>query len=83
MSWITILTSLTLAAITAILVVIYGWEFWMAFEVVVAFSLGPILLLLAILIWLSPAEDRAGVLKGFKVAFRMELAALLNALRFK
>lgn len=83
MSWITILTALTLTLTTAILVVIYGWELWMAFGVVVAFSMGPILLLLAVLMWLSPAADRAGIWQGFKVAFRTELAALLKSLRFK
>ncbi len=83
MSWMTILTAMTLAATTAILVLIYGWELWTAFGVVVAFSMGPILLLLAVLMWLSPAADRASIWQGFKVAFRTELAALLKTLRFK
>lgn len=83
MSWTSILTALTLTLITAILVIIYGWDFWTAFEVMVAFSAGLILVLLAALMWMSPQGDRARLLQVFRITILRELAALWKTLRFK
>lgn len=83
MSWTSILTALTLSTTSAILVIIYGWELWQAFSVVAAFSVGLILMLLAILMWMSPAQDRASVLQVVKVGFLKEFEALLKNLRGK
>ncbi len=83
MSWTSILTTLTLTLITAILVMIYGWNLWMAFEVVVAFSGGLILMLLAALLWLTPKPDRAKFLQVVRMTCLKELAVLWKTLRFK
>lgn len=83
MSWTSILTALTLAATSAILVIIYGWGLWQAFSVVAAFSVGLILMILAMLMWMSPAQDRASVLQVVKVEFLKEFEALLKSLRWK
>lgn len=83
MSWTSILTALTLTLITAILVIIDGWNFWMAFEVVIAYSGGLILMLLATLLWLIPQPDRARFLRVVRMTCLKELAALWKTLRFK
>ncbi|MGA8864351.1 MAG: hypothetical protein WBM09_11660 [Gallionella sp.] len=83
MSWTSILTALTLTLITAFLVIIDGWDFWKAVEVMVAFSGGLTLVLLAVLTWMVPQPDRASVFQVFKAEIRKELAALWKTLRFK
>lgn len=83
MSWTSILTALILAISMVIMVIIYGWGLWQAFFVMVSISVGLILMILAMLMWMSPAPDRASVLQVFKVEFLKEFEALLKSLRGK
>lgn len=83
MSWTSILTALTLATFMAIMVNIYEWGLWQAFFVMVSISVGLILMILAVLMWMSPAQDRASVLQVVKVEFLKEFEALLKSLRGK
>lgn len=83
MSWTSILTALTLATFMSVLAIIYGWGLWQAFFVMVSISVGLILLILAMLMWMSPTPDRGRVLQVFKVEFLKEFEALLKSLRGK
>lgn len=83
MSWTSILTALILATFMSVLVIIYGWGLWQAFFVMVSISVGLILLILAMLMWMSPTPDRGMVLQVFKVEFLKEFEALLKSLHGK
>lgn len=56
---------------------------WRAFFVMVSILVGLILLILAMLMWMSPTPDRGRVLQVFKVEFLKEFEALLKSLRGK
>lgn len=58
MSWMAILTMLVLAGISAILVMIYGWELWQAFAVVSGGTIMAVLVLLAIVVLISSRQVR-------------------------
>lgn len=79
MAWTSILTALVLSAATAILVIIHGWGFWQAFLLVGGIAAVFILVLLAILLWLSPPPDRSGVWSELKKEMRKEFRAMLES----
>jgi len=83
MPWTSILTALVLSAATAILVIIHGWGFWQAFVLVIGIAAVLILLLLAILLWLSPPSDRSGIWPELKKEMRKEFRAMLKSFRGK
>lgn len=83
MSWTSILTALVLSATTAILVIIYEWEPWQAFLLVSGIAAVFILVLMAIMLWLSPPPDRARIWSEMKKEMQKEYRAMLNGLRKK
>lgn len=83
MSWTTILTMLVLAVTSAILVMFYGWEPWLAIAVVGGGTMLTALVLLAILMWFSPHQDRSGFWSGATREMRKELRAMFATFRGK
>lgn len=83
MPWTSILTALVLSAATATLVIDHEWAIWQASLLVGGVAAALILVLTAILLWLSPSSERAMVWPEMKKELRKELSAMLNSLRGK
>lgn len=83
MSWTTILTMLVLVVTNAILVMSYGWEPWLAIAVVGGGTMLTIFVLLVILLWFSPPQDRSEFWSGVTREMRKELKAMLATFRGK
>lgn len=81
--WPVILTPLTLALISAWLVLMSEWEPWKAFLVVACGALGIILLLLIALMIFSAPEDRADLKRQVWQTCRDDFDLLLKYLRIR
>lgn len=81
--WAVVLTTATLASISAWLVFIEGWQPWQAFLMVAITALGIIVSLLAALLILSSPEDRAGNWQIVISTARSDLEILLKYFRIR
>jgi len=81
--WAVVLTTATLAIISAWLVFHESWEPWRAFLVVALTALGIILSLLAAMLILSSPEDRSGNWQIVISTARSDLDILLKYFRIR